>query len=178
MKKLSVLMFLLAAAAVSAIAQERQNPIVKDFGGIFDIPDADIKPDPDRMYNIVIDIAKTSDEKQYADYYLERVARLMNLHVIGGVPPEHLNVKVVVHGGAVFNLLDHEAFNKKYNMDTPNILLLERLQEAGAEIMVCGQSLMGRNIGTDQISPAVKVAVSAMTAVTTYQLEGYAVLQF
>jgi intracellular sulfur oxidation DsrE/DsrF family protein len=164
--------------AIGSWAQERQHPLVADFGGIFEIPDADIKPDPNLKYNIVIDLAKASDEKQYADYYLSRVARLMNLHAIGGVPSENLNVKVVIHGPAVYNILNHRSFNQKFQNDNPNILLIDRLIEAGAEVMVCGQSLVGRSIGMNEIHPGVKVATSALTAVTTYQLQGYAVMQY
>ena len=176
--KTIILLALITCLTVIASAQERQYPLVADFGGIFEIPDADIKPDPDLKYNIVIDLAKASDEKQYADYYLSRVARLMNLHVIGGVPPENLNVKVVIHGGAVYNILDHRSFNQKFKNDNPNILLIDRLIEAGAEVMVCGQSLVGRSIGMNEIHPGVKVATSALTAVTMYQLQGFAVMQY
>jgi len=164
--------------SAAATAQERQHPVVEDFGGIFDIPDASIKPDPGLTYNIAIDLPSASDTKQYADFYMERVARLMNLHAIGGVPPENLNIKVVIHAGAVYNILNHQAFNKKYGSNNPNIVLIDRLIDAGAEVMVCGQSLVGRNIGKDEIHPGVKIATSALTALTTYQLQGYAVLQF
>ncbi len=165
-------------SSLTSMAQERQNPVIKDFGSIYDIPDAEIKPDPNLNYNIVIDLSSASDSKEYADYYLERVARLMNLHAIGGVAPENLNVKVVVHAGAVFNLVDHRRYNQQFGSNNPNILLIDRLIEAGAEVMVCGQSLIGRNIPESQLHPGVKIATSALTAVTTYQLQGYAVLQF
>ncbi|MCA6073453.1 DsrE family protein [Fulvivirga sedimenti] len=180
MKKILIPLFTVLALIVvfPLSAQDREYPVIKDFGGIYDIKDADVKPDPELMYNIVIDLGSTSNEKKYADYYLERVARMMNLHVIGGVNPSNLNVVVVLHANAVNTLLNHQSYNQKFGSNNPNIELLERLHEAGAEIVVCGQSLIGRNIRESEIYPEVKIATSMLTAVTTLQLKGYALLQF
>ncbi len=180
MKKLLLPVFIILAlmSSLSVSGQERENPVIKDFGSIYDIKDADVKPDPELMYNIVIDLGSTSSEKKYADYYLERVARLVNLHAIGGVPPSNLNVVVVLHANAVNTLLNHQSYNQKFGSNNPNIELLERLHDAGVELMVCGQSLIGRNIRTNEIYPEVKIATSMLTVVTTLQLKGYAVLQF
>ena len=39
------------------IAQEKESPLVKSFGGIYDVPHATVNPDNNFKYNIVIDVA-------------------------------------------------------------------------------------------------------------------------
>ena len=63
--------------------QGRINPVIENYGGIFDAPYAIEKPDPNQQYNIVIDIASNDADKDEIAYSLFNVARLMNLHVMG-----------------------------------------------------------------------------------------------
>ena len=109
---------------------------------------------------------------------LDNVARLMNLHAVGGVPLEKMHVVVAVHKEAVFTLMNNESYRKRFKVDNPNLLLLEELQQAGIKIVVCGQSLLKRNIDHQKLAPGIEVATSMLTTVTMYQLKGYAMLKF
>jgi intracellular sulfur oxidation DsrE/DsrF family protein len=42
------------------------------------------------------------------------------------------------------------------------------------ELVVCGQSLAMFGNKSDDVIPQVKIATSALTAISTYQLKGYA----
>jgi intracellular sulfur oxidation DsrE/DsrF family protein len=173
--KLIVLLSLLTSICFS---QNRVFPAVKNYGGIFEIPYAVEKPDPNMKYNIVVEVERENEKPDSLNWALNNVARLVNLHVMGGVPKENLDVVIVLHGGATYNVMQNEAYKKKYNTDNPNLLLFQELAKAGVKIFVCGQSLINRKVDRTKMVPEVKVATSMLTTLTTYQLKGYALLKF
>lgn len=173
-----LLVFFLASFSIGSYAQTRVNPMIPNFGGVFPIPYAEEKPDPTLDYNIVIEIERPSDKPDTLNWALNNVARLLNLHVSGGVPKEKIHVILAIHGGAAFTVMNNEAYRKKYGVDNPNLKLYQELQEAGVRIFVCGQSLIARNIDRLKMVPQVKIATSMLTTLTTYQLKGYATLKF
>lgn len=177
MKPVLALLILLCLANFS-VAQKRINPAVENFGGIFDAPHATEKPDPNQQYKIVIDIATNDAEPDGIAYSLYNVARLMNLHVMGGVPKENMHVVLAIHGGAAFAVMNNEEYKKKYDVDSPYLELFKELKEAGVQMFACSQSLMGRSIDHEKLVPEVTVATSMLTVMTTYQLKGYAALRF
>ncbi len=164
--------------SLGAQAQSRVSPVVKNFGGIFEIPYAEEKPDPTLDYKIIIEVVSNTEKYDSINWPLFNVARMLNLHVMGGVPKEKIQVVVVVHGSAAFTVLNNDAYKAKYGMDNPNLKLYQELQQAGVKMFVCGQSLIARKIDRFKMVPEVKVATSALTTLTTYQLKGYAVLRF
>ena len=169
--------FLLVISTV-AFSQTRIYPVIKNFGGIFDIPYAEEKPDPNMDYNIVIEVEHAIDNADSVNWALNNVARLLNVHVMGGVKPEKLHVVLAIHGGAAFSVMNSDAYRAKYKVNNPNIALLEELEKAGVKIFICGQSLIARKIDRMKLVPQVKIASSMLTTLTTYQLRGYAALKF
>jgi len=103
---------------------------------------------------------------------------MMNLHGLAGVTQDRIKVKVVLHGGGIFTLLNDENYKKKYEVDNANLAVFEALEKSGAEILVCGQSLIARNLKTADLWPGVTIAHSALTTITTYSMKGYTVLKF
>ncbi len=178
MKKYLIPVLLVLCAVGTAYSQEIQYPVINGYGGIYDITDADVRPDPNMTYKIAIDLSNAPKNRKDVNYFLERVARMMNLHAIGGVPQENLKVVVVAHAGATYTVLNNEKYMEEFGSENPNSELLSALHDAGAELLVCGQSIRGRDIRKEQLHPDVKVATSMLTAITTLQLQGYAVMQF
>ncbi len=176
MKKL--LLIGLLFVSVAGFSQNRVNPVIKNYGGIFEIPYAEEKPDPSLDYKIIIEIATASDKPDSTNWALYNVARLINLHVMGGVPKEKLHVVLAIHGGAAFSVMNNETYKAKYGVDNPTLKLFKELDQAGVKMFVCGQSIMARNIDRFKMVPEVKVATSMLTTMTTYQLKGYAALKF
>jgi intracellular sulfur oxidation DsrE/DsrF family protein len=170
------ILFLFSSQFVQA--QTPQFPIVKGYGGIFEIPDAKERPDPSLEYKIIVDLASGAEDNKQISRWVDNVARLMNLHGLAGVPKEKIKVKVVIHGGAIFTLLNDENYQKRFEVENPNLKVFEALKEAGADIYVCGQSLIARNLKTSDLWPGVTVAHSAMTTITTYVPQGYVLLRF
>lgn len=159
-------------------AQSAQHPLVKGFGGIYEIPDATETPDPALEYYILVDMSTGGTENSEVSRWVDNVARMMNLHGLAGVPQERMHVKVVVHGGAITTLLNNEEYNKRHNTDNPNVPLYEALEKAGVEVLVCGQSLRARGFEKSDLYAGVQVALSALTTVTTYAPKGYTILKF
>src|SRR5689334_2995722 len=107
-----VFIFLLASAA--CFSQSRVNPVIKSAGGIFEIPYADEKPDPTLTYNIVIEVERPSEKPDTINWALNNVARLINLHAVGGVPPKNMHVVLAIHGGATYTVMNNDAYRMKY----------------------------------------------------------------
>ena len=76
---------------------------------------------------------------------------------------------------ATNSVINNEAYRDKYDgKDNPYIPLYEQLAANGVEVIVCGQSLNLYGHDKSKVIPQVKVATSALTAVSTFQLRGYA----
>jgi intracellular sulfur oxidation DsrE/DsrF family protein len=170
-----VFFFLLS---VQSQAQTPQFPIVKGFGGIYEIADATERPDPSLEYRIIVDLATAAEDNKQISRWVDNVARLINLHGLAGVPKEKIKVKVVIHGGAIFTLLQDKNYQERFETENPNLKVFESLKEAGVDIYVCGQSLIARNLKTADLWPGVAIAHSALTTITTYVPQGYVLLKF
>ena len=83
--------------AVSAQMPARVNPVIKTQGGVFEIPYAEEKPDPSIRYKIVIEVERQSEKPDTINWALNNVARLLNLHAIGGVPSKSMEVVLAIH---------------------------------------------------------------------------------
>lgn len=176
LRVLPVLLILLISTG-TVLAQQAKYPIVKEFGGIYEIPNS-INPDSELNYKIVIDLKTLQQDKGSINSGLNNVARMMNLHGLGGVKPGNLSVAVVVHGGATEAILNNAAYQRKNGVNNPNIKLMKALKEAGAELYVCGQSLLARGYEQDEVHTEVKVGLSMLTVVTTHMHDGYQLLVF
>lgn len=153
-------------------------PIVQGFGGIFDAPHATEKPDPTLEYKVVIDVATGDENKSEPFMSLINIARLMNLHAMGGVSEQNMQVVAVLHKDALWAVLNQEAYRKKFGVDNPHIPLFQELKRHGVKLFVCSQSLFKREVSYQLVTPEVEVATSMLTTMTTYQLKGYAALKF
>ncbi|WP_026965865.1 DsrE family protein [Algoriphagus terrigena] len=169
-------LFLFLAAQLQA--QTAQYPIVKGFGGIYEIPEATERPDPSLEYKIIVDLTSAAENDKEISRWVDNVARMINLHGLAGVPKDKIKVKVIIHGGAIFTLLNDENYKNKFEVDNPNLKVFEALKASGVDIMVCGQSLLARNLKTTDLWPGVRVAHSALTTITTYVPQGYVLLKF
>lgn len=173
-----LLTFIFLIATISSFAQDKVNPIIKNFGGIYDVPEATVKPNSELRYKIIVDAKTGADEKADVAFALYNTARMINLHAVGGVQPENLEVVLAIHGGATFSVLNNKLYKEKFGVDNPNIALIKELKAAGVKLTVCGQSLKGRDIKPDQVLSEIDIATSMLTTVSTYQLNGFAVFQF
>ena len=158
--------------------KDRVNPVIKDYGGIFEIPYAEEKPDPNQEYKIVIEVKEVKNKPEEVNWALNNLARMLNLHAVGGVAKEKIHVVLAIHGEASYTVMNDEAYQKKYKVSNPNLDLYSSLEKSGVRIVVCGQSLIAREIDRTKLVPEVKIGVSMLTTLTSYQMKGYALLTF
>ena len=57
------------------------------------------------------------------------------------------------------------------SVDNPNIAILNELKQAGVELRVCGQGLMGKKVEPSQLLPGVQADLWAMTTMVNLQLK-------
>ncbi|MBV9986791.1 MAG: DsrE family protein [Chitinophagaceae bacterium] len=168
----------LATFIMSAAEAQKVNPIVKDFGSVWEVPFAKETPSSKMKYNIVVDITDAAAKPDTINVYLEAVATLMNLHGVGGVPAKNIHIIVVLHKAATYSIFTNEMYQQRFKMNNPNLPLIAALKEAGVEFFTCGQTLFRGKIEEKAIIPEVTIATSALTTLTTYQLKGYAMINF
>ncbi len=163
---------------VSLQAQTKVNPVIKNFGTVTEVPFSLENPDTKLDYRVVVEVSSDNAKPEMVHEFFEKVAAIVNLHALGGVPAKKLHVAMVIHGPAAQYVLNDEAYKKKFNSSNPNTPLFKELKEAGVKIFVCGQSLNKRNVSPDAVAPEVTPALSAITTLTTYQLKGYSFLKY
>ncbi|MCA6466892.1 MAG: DsrE family protein [Chitinophagaceae bacterium] len=167
------LLFLLTIVGRS----QKVYPLVKGFGGVNAVALPVEKPDPGQTYNIVVEVNTDNPKPEMVHELLEKIASIANLHVLGGVSPERLHIVGVIHGPAAMFLQHDSVYLRKYNVPNPNLPLFSALKKAGVRILVCAQSMVKRNIDPATIAPELEIALSAMTAISTYQRRGYMLLK-
>lgn len=177
MKKLTLLPALLLIFYF-VTAQTKVNPIIKSYGTVFQLPNADQKPDPSLKYKILVELTENGSKPDSLNEYIEALATLINLHAAEGVPKENIQMAVVLRKMATYAVFDNELYKEKFKCDNPNLQLLKELMSAGVEFFVCGQTMQKRNIDTKKLVAGTKVASSGLTAITTFQLKGYTMVKF
>lgn len=109
---------------------------------------------------------------------IETLARFINMHVANGIAAENIELALVVHGKAGFDLMKTELYQKKFQQNNANTELLTQLMKNRVEIYLCGQSAAYYDINNEMLQPGIKMALSAMTAHAVLQSEGYSLNPF
>ena len=168
MLRRTALLALFFASVVPAVADEPTlGPAIEGYGPTYPVTDRDVALPEGYVYKAVFDVAQDPTAGS-VNRNLVSVARYLNMHARNGVPVENMNLAVVVHGPAVRNLVRSD--------DNPNLELIARLQKAGVDFYVCGQSMTFAGIARSELMDDVQVALSAMTILTILQTDGYALL--
>jgi intracellular sulfur oxidation DsrE/DsrF family protein len=152
------------------------GPIIKDYGPTYPINNRDVALLDGTVYRAVFDIGEYSDDYSSINNRLVSVARYLNMHARNGVSVDDMHLAIVVHGGAVKNLMNDAAYEKRFGSSNPNLDLLLELNDAGVDVYLCGQSMTFGGVEKAELAGPVKVALSAMTMLTVLQSDGYALL--
>lgn len=159
--------------------QVRYPAIKNQWAGVVPVMNIDNLPVPNGKYKLMIELSSGIKDKNDSDNInnvngmLYGAGRQLNLHLAAGIPRKNIDMVLVVHGFILNSLLNNEAYQKKYHTDNPNIPIVEELQKAGVKFVACGQSMFYMNIKKEELIPGIKVALSAQTALSTYQLKHY-----
>ncbi|MCB2187702.1 MAG: DsrE family protein [Deltaproteobacteria bacterium] len=155
-----------------------QYPAIKGEGGIVSLPQAAVQPDPSLEYKVLFDLTGWPKMEGKVVPGLAKVARLLNAFDSAGMGPDKMKVVVVLHGPATEAVLKPELFQKKHGFANANLKLIDQLKKAGVKLLVCGQGLAEHDIAHTDVNPQFEITLSALVAVPTYELKGYAFLPF
>jgi len=152
------------------------GPVIKNYGKHAKVQQ-DLKLDTNSTFNVVFDIGEQGGAGK-VNGKIETLARFINMHVASGVALENINLAVVVHGKAGFDLLKKPLYQEKYQQKNANHALLQALMKNQVSIYLCGQSAAYHDITNEMVMPGVKMALSAMTAHAVLQNQGYTLNPF
>ncbi|MBK7433105.1 MAG: DsrE family protein [Chitinophagaceae bacterium] len=156
-------------------------PAIKSsiWGGVAPVQGINEFPDTKMPYKLLMELtgfASKGMEKEAPKEInggLSEVARKINLHVAAGIPKKNIDVVVAVHAGAIFAFLKNEEYKRKFKTDNPNIAIIKELQNFGVKFIVCGQAMTFLKTEDENLVPGIKLALTAQTVLSTYQLKGY-----
>jgi len=152
-------------------------PLIKGYGGVHPRPDLLADLPAGREYKVIADVVHGSTDHAHVAGALERLARLQNLFAYVGVPREHVQIAAVIEGQAGWAILTNEAYRKRFKVDNPNLELLGELRRSGVQLMTCAQALAENDISDSDVSPDVRVTLSALADFVSYEAQGYGYLQ-
>jgi intracellular sulfur oxidation DsrE/DsrF family protein len=169
-----IFIFLLGCSLFSLESKaQKKFPFIKSGGGMFEVPEAEPIVDKRMKYKVLYEISKGADKPDSVNATLDKLARLVNLHLSAGIPKENLDVVAIVHFLGTPLILSDDAYKKKYGVPNPNTALINELTANGVKIYICGQSLYMRKMENETRNPNIKVTLSAMVLMTTLQSKGY-----
>lgn len=147
------------------------NPQIANYGKVVRLPTAVHQPRDGSK--IVVDVTGGSPPDKL-NSAIEKVARFVNIYRGAGKDPAAVKIAIVLHGDATLAILNADAYSKRFATDgNPSMDCLKELHEAGVEILVCGQSLIGKGATPDEVVDLAEVAVSALTSLVNLQADGY-----
>lgn len=119
-------------------------------------------------------------EKGEENAGLNRAAAFYRIMEEHGVDGERVQVGVVVHGPAIFDVVKDDRYAEKYGETddgephrNQNFNTVAELVARGAEIWVCGVAAAYLGVGNEDLLPGVKMAPAAMIANAELQRRGY-----
>ena len=175
----ATLLIALAGASPASAGPEdfKTGPVIEAFGPVAPMQEGWSLP-TNTALRVSFDAAKAAEPGAF-NRTLESGARFINMHAAAGVDPKNINLAIVVHGGAAFDLLAPEAYAKTNDgAVNASAALVKALQDNGVRIILCGQTAAYRDMSSEDLLPDVEVALSAMTAHAQLQADGYTINPF
>ena len=171
MKINQVLLLIMLSSALTAQAESspfHAGTIIKNYGQIATVDGMQALPES-VSFKVSFDVYKQAEAGQL-NRSIESVARFINMHAEHEVSIEQMQLAVVVHGGAVKDMVSDPNSN--------NNNLIKALLAQGVTFTVCGQSAAYYQVTLEQLIPGVNLALSAMTAHALLQQSGYTINPF
>jgi intracellular sulfur oxidation DsrE/DsrF family protein len=166
---------IVVGAAGSVVwTQGRQALPVASVDAARDIPNAHELPDPNMTYKVVFSVATAAKNPEDVNPTLQAIARYVNTLAKNGVPADHRRIAAVFHQGGGEIVMKNDAYKARFGRDNPNVALIHELKQAGVDLRVCGQGLLGRKIDQAQVLADIQVDLWALTTMVNLQMRGYA----
>ncbi len=170
---------IIAIAAITfmpAHAEKDDALLVPDMPAAVDIPDSYELPDPSVNYKVVFSVNRDPQSPDDVNPMFNAMATYLNTLGKHGVPAEHRNIVAMIHHRTEgFDIvMTNEAYKKRHGRDNPNIEIIRKLKQAGVDIRLCGQGLIGREIDVKDVNPDIQIDLWAMTSIINLEMAGYA----
>lgn len=176
---LGIFLLIWVLSAFNTMAQEATfGPVFKSLGAVYDVPDADFIPNSTQVLKAIFDIERKQEDPTEVNPLINSLIRYINMHVRKGIPLDNIHVAFVLHGVSGKDALSNKAYKRRYGVENPNTAHIKALASQGVHMYICGQSATWTGYKKNEIMPEIKVGLSAMTVLTVYQSNGYALIRF
>ncbi|WP_372870166.1 DsrE family protein [Shewanella sp.] len=155
----------------------KSGPLIEGYGEVATRVKQTYPVPKDQHFRVAFDLGNQSEPGKL-NRGIESLARFLNMHAAAGVNPDNIKLALVIHGKAVFDVLDDDAHFKKLARGNSHSVLLKALMNNGVRIMVCGQTASYYGIDNNLLFPGVEMSLSAMTAHAQLQQQGYSLNPF
>lgn len=176
--QVALIFILLVSAQCFSQVERTKGKIIENFGLTFSIDNPDIQTNTSGHLKVIFDVSSSSSDKSVRNKYIETAARFLNMHADAGMTIDQLDVAMTIHGGAWHDILNDDAYKKLFGVPNPNSEMIKALNDAGVDIILCGQTKSFRGVEDKDMLTEVKLALSAMTALLQYQNNGYRFIKF
>lgn len=166
-------LMLMASAAADTF---KKGPLITEFGPHAEV-NHQIVLNADTRFQVAFDVAEQGETGKINTRF-ESLARFLNMHVANGVDAKNIDLALIVHGKAAWDLTQNSAYEAKFGAQNANLPLLEALQAHGVRITVCGQSTIHYEITNQMLAEGVKMSLSAMTEHAILQQRGFTLNPF
>jgi len=151
-----------------------QFPIIQGFGKVWPLQNVACIPEPDRTYQVLVSVFNESTGDSSPLPGLIHAANAINVFAQAGVrTTENLMLAAIVYGPAISGILRNEVFLRENGKENPNVDLVSKLKNAGAEILACGQMLHMFGYSEEDLLPEATLTFSGVATLVEYQDRGY-----
>ena len=173
---LTTIVAIAAITFMSTHAKEGDVLLVPDMPAAQIIPNAFELPDPNMNYKVVFSVNRDPQSPDDVNPMFNAIATYLNTLGQYDVPPENRNLVAMIHHRTEgFDIvMTNEAYKARHGRDNPNIEIIRKLKQAGVDIRLCGQGLIGREIDAKDVNPDIQIDLWAMTSIINLEMAGYA----
>ena len=162
-------LFIVMSGQVSAGA-------IEEFGRYYEIDLA--QPIAEEVnFRVAFDVADSAETGSFSPY-INSAARLNNMLLGHGVSEDRIQLAVVIHGSATYDVQRNTVYQQRTGEANGSAPLILALIEQGVRVIVCGQSATHLGVTQEQLIPGVEMALSAMVAHAQLQQNGYTLNPF
>lgn len=150
----------------------RSGPVFTAFGN-WTMVDNMQPPATDQSYKVIFDATAGAEDGELNGRF-DSAARFINLLVANGVPRENIEVAIIVHGPAGFDITTREAYARQYPDRTHGSAdAVEAMIAEGVRFYICGQSANYRGIAREDLIPGAVMTLSQTVATAILHNEGF-----
>ena len=154
------------------------GPVFDSYGRVADVPDAESLP-ADTVLRVAFDISDAAEPGEVSRR-IDSAARFINMHARAGLEPMNVEVAIVLHGRAAWDVTnaDWYAAHQDGAVNANADLVAQLIDLGGVRFFVCGQTAAYYDITAEDLLPGVQMSLSAMTAHALLQQDGYTLNPF